>query len=476
MAIDSLGSPTVSSAISQVAASLLSRDRIPIQSLQDRQKQLNTRSSVLSTLKTRMLALRSQLETVGGVGTLSPFAANTVTSSDASVLTAAATANAAVGTLAIQVNQLARRATHASNRYDDSGTVLSGGGTGTFSFDVTIGATTATATVTIGSGDSDKTVLDSVVAAITSAIGSKGSAVRLAPESGKSRLSLSAADTGTANKITFADTDGLLARLGIVNGSPTAATDTTGGYIYDDLGNHELDAKLTVDGLTYYRASNTVSDLVTGVTFTLKGTSTSALTVKIQPDADRAVAAVKDFIAKYNDVLDYLTQQTATDPKGSSRGILAGDPVFGALAGQLRTKVAGRVASQASGTPDSLAALGLIADKTGKLSIKDETTLRDTFLANPKAVASLFNAADGLAPLLKTFIDGYTRVSGQISLSQSLITTRVNGLQSQIDRLNETLARKQRALEEQLARSQAQLTRLNQQATQIANAIAAVQP
>ena len=469
MAVGTVRQGTVSSEIQELAAALLAKQREPITNLQSRQNALSQRSSVLGSLKTRLLALRSELDGLSSIGTLSPFATKATSSSDASVLTVSAASNAAVGTLSITVDRLARRATHASNRYTDTDTALSGAGTGTFAFTVNIGGTDHVASVTINGGDTDKTVLDNVAAAINTAVGAKGSATRLAPTTGTSRLSVSSAESGTANKITFTDTDGLLARLGIVNGSPTAATDTTGGYIYEDLGANELDAKLVVDGLTYYRASNTVSDLVTGVTFTLKATSATAVTAQIQPDTDRAVQKVKDFVAKYNDVLDYLNQQTATDAKQGIRGILVGDPVFFQLGNQLRVRLAGRVTSQGTGEPDNLGAIGLGTDSTGKLTVKNETTLRDAFIKDPTAFGNLFNATDGFATTLKTFVEGFSKSTGTIAASQNQITARINGMKTQIDRMNESLLRKQLALENQLARNQATLTRLAQQSQQINN-------
>src|SRR5215470_13196075 len=132
---------TVSSAISQLAAALLSNQQQPITDLQSRVQSLNSRSSVLSTLKTRLLALHDEAQTLAQVGTLSPFAAKTASVSDTSVLSASASTNAANGTVSIAVNQLARRATHVSDVLNDSGTTISGGGTGTFNFTVTIAGT-----------------------------------------------------------------------------------------------------------------------------------------------------------------------------------------------------------------------------------------------------------------------------------------------------------------------------------------------
>ncbi len=222
-----------------------------------------------------------------------------------------------------------------------------------------------------------------------------------------------------------------------------------------------------VDGLTYYRDKNTVTDLVSGVTLDLKATSPTAVTVKIQPDADAAVEQIKSFIAKYNDVLDYLAQNTGVDTQAGTRGILSLDSTFSTLALELKRRAATIVGSQTAGDPNSLAALGVRAARDGKLSISDETALRNTFATDPEAVQRLFNAADGVATTLEAFVDGYTDASGRIALTQSSITTRINGLNNQIRRMEDTLARKQARLEDQLSRNQALLIQLSRQQAQI---------
>jgi flagellar hook-associated protein 2 len=467
VAVDSVRQGTVSADIAQLAAALMARHRQPVQTLQTRRDDLSLRSTVLSTLKTKLVALNGQLDRLAGTGTLSPFAAKTASSSDAAVLTAAASASAPDATLGIVVGQLARRATHVSDRFTDDATTIASGGTGTYEFTVRIGSIDHAVSVDVAAGETDEAVLDTVAAAITAAVGSAGSAVRLATESGRSRLSVASATSGTSNKVVFTDTDGLLGRLGLVHASATAATDTTGGYLYEDLGNHELDARLVVDGLTYYRESNTVSDLVSGVTFTLKAPSTSEVTVRLQPDADHAVAALEEFIARYNDVLDYLGQQTFVDGKNNRRGILALDPVFSGLAGQLRTRAAAHVASQADGDVDGLAVLGLGIGADGKLSIKNGAELRDTIRRDPAAVANLFNATDGIATTLETFVNGFARATGTIAATQNQLTSRIEGLDDRIERMNAALAVRQARLEQDLARSQALLTNFSRQAAQI---------
>lgn len=465
--ITSIGSLATPAQIAELASRLMARERIPLQALEAQQSQLNKRSSVLGTLRTKFSALKSVLDDLLSPGTLSPFAAKSATSSEATLVGVAASTSATFGSHTLVVNQLAKRSTFASNVYTDTGTAISGAGTGTFNFSLTINGTTYSASVTINAGDTDKTVLTNVQAAIANAVAGKASAVVVATESGKSRLSLASTDTGTANNITFTDTNGLLARIGLTNA--TAATDTVGGYIYKDLGNHELDAKVTLNGLTYFRESNTISDLVTGVTFTLKAADAAkTVTVNVDPDADGILAKIKDFIAKYNDALDHIAQNTNIDTKAGLHGALVLEPVWIGLGGQLRQVAASVVSSAASGKPNSLAALGITAGPDGKLSISNETTLKDTIKADPTAVSKVFAAtADGVALKLEDFVDDYTSAGGRISSTQNLISLRLTSLGTQIARLKERIDRKQLQLQQQLARDQALMVSLTRQLTQI---------
>ncbi|MBI3637085.1 MAG: flagellar filament capping protein FliD [Candidatus Rokubacteria bacterium] len=471
MAVDSVRQGTVSGAIQDLAASLMARERVPLTNLQQRRADVSKQSSILTTLKTRMSALRSQLNSLDAIGTLSPFSAKAASSSDTSVLTATAAANAANAAVSVTVQQLARRATHTSDLLTDTATTISSGGTGTFNFTVTIAGTNYNASVTINAGDTDKAVLDNVAAAINTAVGTKGSASRLQVATGQSRLSISSANTGTANKITFTDTNSLLARLGVFHAVPTAATATTGGYVFDDLGNHELDAQLLVDGQQFYRDSNTITDILTGVTISLKAPSASTVTLTVKPDADAALAKVKSFVSAYNDVIDYLVQNAGVSPDGKTRGPLAGDSTYSSLRIQLRQKIASIVQSQPAGSPNSLAVLGITAGSDGKLTV-DEAKFKDTYTANPTGVTSLFNATDGVATLLDPFVNNYSGPAGLISASQTAITGRLRDFDSQITRLQASLDKRQRNLEQQLAKQQALLDGLARQQSQIASFMA----
>jgi flagellar hook-associated protein 2 len=469
--IGSTTSSTMSAQIQALAAQLMAKQRQPLQVLQQRESTLNQRFSVLGSLASKLSALKTAVDDLTDPGSLSPFSAMGVQITDTTILSASATSSATAGTHSITVNTLAKASSFASNVYTNTNTALSGAGTGTFGFTLTIDGNPYTASVTINPGDTDQTVLQNVASAIRSVVGTKATATAITQATGQSRISLTSTGTGTSNNITFTDTDGLLARLGVTNAG--AADSTNGGYIYKDLGGHELDASITFNGLTVYRESNTVTDLVSGLTLSLKTSKVGTpVSVTVQADAESITGKVKDFIAKYNDVLSYLSTNTKVDTKGGASGVLAFDGVFGGLAGQIR-RAASTIVSDIATGQNSLMALGIKPGADGQLAISDETAFKNLIVTDVSKVSDVFaKATTGVGAALSRALSGYVGAAGSISAAQSQLTSRINGIDAQITRTNNILARRQAQLEQQLARQQEMLQRLTAQQNQMNQIIA----
>ncbi|BAT71391.1 flagellar hook-associated protein 2 [Thermosulfidibacter takaii ABI70S6] len=80
-----------------------------------------------------------------------------------------------------------------------------------------------------------------------------------------------------------------------------------------ELGSKEQDAVIEVDGLTYVRPTNTIDDVIGGVTLNLNGTSDSYVTLSINPDEDYIIDKFADFIAKYNALVKKLNPPELSD-------------------------------------------------------------------------------------------------------------------------------------------------------------------
>ena len=141
------------------------------------------------------------------------------------------------------------------------------------------------------------------------------------------------------------------------------------------------DAVLTVDGVTYTRSSNTVTDVVDGLTMNLLAASTSA-TISLARDTTQVVSKIEALVAAYNEANSLFTE--VTNPKSELDiygATLVGDTTVRMVRTQLREALLGE--SSTPGTNVSAAwQMGLSVDKAGVMTLdtsKLATALADNF-------------------------------------------------------------------------------------------------
>ena len=141
------------------------------------------------------------------------------------------------------------------------------------------------------------------------------------------------------------------------------------------------DAVLTVDGVTYTRSSNTVTDVVDGLTLNLLAASTSA-TVSLARDTTQVVSKIEALVAAYNEANSLFTE--VTNPKSELDiygATLVGDTTVRMVRTQLREALLGE--SSTPGTNVTAAwQMGLSVDKAGVMTLdtsKLATALADNF-------------------------------------------------------------------------------------------------
>ncbi|MFQ5751217.1 MAG: flagellar filament capping protein FliD, partial [bacterium] len=143
-----------------------------------------------------------------------------------------------------------------------------------------------------------------------------------------------------------------------------------------------------------------------------------------------------------------------TDKETKVRGTLAGDSTYRNLRSRLRSVMTGQVTSADSGNPDYLFDIGISAASDGTLSITDSDEFEDALLASSSAIADLFNSSSGVATQLKSVLDDFIKVGGYIDKGKDNVTDRIKNIDSQINRYDERLARRERQLRTQFAKMQ----------------------
>jgi len=196
------------------------------------------------------------------------------------------------------------------------------------------------------------------------------------PATGADRSRLKIEGIGSA---TVSDPDNLLTNLGIVRN--TAANQVEAA----------ADASFKLNGLTVTRASNTVTDALSGVTITLKDATDSPTSeITIAPDVPGIRGAIQSMVDSFNQLVQKAADLTAFDPQTYKSAPLFGDSNVQNLVDSL-TDIMTTQVSGLSGSYTSLASVGITLDSTGRLTVR-ESELTHALETDLSAVAKLFQA------------------------------------------------------------------------------------
>jgi len=152
------------------------------------------------------------------------------------------------------------------------------------------------------------------------------------------------------------------------------------------------DAEMTVDGVTVYPTSNTVDDVITGVTLNLKKiASDTTVTLTVGRDYDSVKEKIQDLVTAYNEVMDAINEQLSYDVENEEPG----GPLFGdSSLRTLKSSLTNIILNKISGLDDDFSTPGLVGISIGtdsKLTI-DDTTLQGYLETNFDDVKKLFAA------------------------------------------------------------------------------------
>ncbi len=255
--------------------------------------------------------------------------------------------------------------------------------------------------------------------------------------SGNVELTLTG-QTGSANQITVVNSPGTTVSS-LQNRKFVQTQGATDGYIERD--------------------SNSISDIVTGVTMNLTSTGSTTLTTGL--DSEAVTENVRLFVDSVNTVLEEIKGQTQVTTVGSkvSGSLLTGN--YGLQ--MIQQKIKNILAERGLGFDydmdpvTSLGGVGITTDTsegspTFGMLLLDESAFSAALSSNPDAVARLFSAenypstkeiVDGVAVessnfKFESFIDGVTGagdfdVSYAVDASGNITSARINGYAATID-------------------------------------------
>lgn len=377
--------------IDSLVTAQMQAEQQPITDIKTKISSYNTKLSAYSTLKSGLSTFQTAVDKLA---TAAKFNAQSVTASDATSISATANGTAVLGNYSVSVTQLATSQKLASPAYS-SATDIVGTGKLTISFGTYTAANGGTpASFTANADKSDITIditsSNNTLAGIRDAINAKNASVSasIVNDGTGNRLVITSKDTGEVNslKISVADDDG-------------NNTDTGGlsALAYDPLASSNnmtqmtaaKNALLTVDGMSISKASNTVSDVIQGVTLTLKSVTSASNTLSVGTDTDTIQSSVQSFVDAYNALNTSMRNLTKFVSAGStSNGALLGDSTARNIMVKLKSMLS--ASSPTATTYKTLSDIGVSMGSDGSLSL-DSTKLQKAITNNVGDVAKLFS-------------------------------------------------------------------------------------
>ncbi|HUO64285.1 MAG TPA: flagellar filament capping protein FliD [Terriglobales bacterium] len=405
-----------------LVSQLMAVERQPLTLLQTNKLKLQAVSTAFQDLNSRLAALKSRADALRDPATFFPRA---VTSSTESVATATAGPGTARGTFSLTVTDLARGSIAAAAVTKGASTDIIATASGNFQFQ--LGPSGPVVSVPVDAS----TTLDQLVKAINDrSAGVRASAVNVGTAGAPSyKLTLASTATGAANNIVIVG-DGTT--LGVAN--TQAATD----------------AAFTIAGIgSFARATNTFSDVLDGVTITLRASSGST-DLSVSLDNSGVQANVQALLDSYNDIVRTIDSQSqiTTDSSGAQQlGAFTGDVV----PQMIRRSLASTIATSVGGALGTLSQVGITTQRDGTLSL-DATKFQQALTNDPQAVSDLIagtSSRDGIADLLSAKLDTMTRaVTGTIAAREDGITSQIADTGKQIDEMQVRLDTTQKMLQD----------------------------
>lgn len=431
MAINGIGSGMD---INGMVKALVNAESAPKTAQLDRlEKTTTNKVSALGQFRSALSTFQTAL---GKLNDPSLFEKRSASSSAADSVSIKADAKAGAGNYNVQVFNLAQTSKVALAGVDNASDSLGSG----------------TLTIHVGDEALDIDLTDASLTDIRDAINNAGkdsglSATIVSDPSGASgsRLVLSSDTSGTGNDISVSVSSDASQELGRLAFAPASGSDTdfTPPAVGDDpraarVISYSRDANLAIDGINLSSASNTIDDVIEGVSLTLKSAQSAdaldkAETIKLSVSEDKGGVrkSITEFVDSYNAMLESVNKLTKVTPVGGEDS----EPLAAALVGDSSVRsfmsaIRGELGS--AGNSEGvrmLSDLGITTQRDGTLAV-DNTKFNKALDNNFDQVNSFFTGKDGLMARMESKVTPYTDKGG-------VLDSRTKALQNTISSVDE---------------------------------------
>ena len=411
-----------------------------------KQADITALTTLVSTLKTSYADVANE----------TAMLKRTVSAAGSGSVTANVEAGVAEQTVRLSVSQLAQVDSYQSKGFKSRSETLKD-----ITSDQSLTLSVGDKSVDIKVGAS--TTLEDIINQINDGAGDaiKASIVNTGGENGY-KMILQSKESGEKNQIKFSvkgdKADGakaVLEKLGFMTNQTEIKDDknqVTGYNLTIDTNNTSAggkqlqkaqDAKFNFNGIDITRSSNSVDDLIIGVTFNLnnvdeKNSTTGALkesVITIGKDTDAVVKSLKSMVTAYNDLISNISTATSYDRENGVAGTLNGMSEITGIKRKLQN-----LFESSNSDGKSLQNFGFSFTEKGVLSV-DESKLKDTISKDYEGFKSFFtnsteykNAGVFGTEKINTKLDD---ISGKLKINGKEIEINLNNNNDAVKNANE---------------------------------------
>lgn len=456
-------------AASLIQALLDQKRKAQIDPLEEKITKLESTNSAFAELSDQLKTLQTAAgrfrEINGGV------LAKNLTSSNELALTGSASNAAYNGSYSVSVSALAKNGTHSfDDRFSSGSAVLNS--------NINNGDPEADRTVsyTIGSGSEEETV-DIVLTDSTTA---EDFVNEFNSQSTKATASL--VNVGTTASPSYAivvssnnqgsDKGSIAVSVGARISDPNGDLSTADGSFLNATTSAASNAEFSVSGIsgTITRSSNTISDVIEGVTLNLHSIGDADIT--ISGDQAKTATYLQEFVDAYNAVVEFIAENDAVLREESGSEV---NNIFGPLAstsldeGILSTLRGSLSAAGTSGrTVNIFADLGITTARDGTLSF-DTEKFGEALAADSEGIRIITQNLGEDLSAVDGKIANYVRFNGLIDGEKNANLQQISDSNDRISYLESMLSREEESLTARFSRLEALIGQLNSQQTALAS-------
>ena len=408
----------------QIVEFMVQAERLPIDRLTEKKLSATEKRTEFGSLGSKLLSLQSAASSLRTRIGFDKTKVDVTTASSQNLLTASASSTASAGTHTITVNQLATShqvASKSTSTVASTTTDIVSGGSGEFSFTVAGGDVQTVNLSSDATLDDLKNAINDLGAGVSASTLNTGS-----ESSPAYRLVLSSNDSGASNGIVITSDNTTLDTVSSGVDTFQAAQDSE--VVLGSAGN---------DQVTLQRSTNTLTDVITGVTLNLQGVDEgNPATIAVTQDVTAVKEGISSLVEAYNEVVTFANERTVYNAETEERGIFVGESVVRTVLDKIRRALSEQVSGLSS--VSSAGQIGFQTQAADGTIVLDEAALdarlddsydevRELFINNPT------NGTTGIAERLLDTVDELDDIEfGALALRQNSLTGEIDDFSDQI--------------------------------------------